>query len=271
MTSDSGFSHATSKSDLDEQRLKREEEIRQIAIKRAERVKKQEEARARLERDGEAQDGGENSRQAKVLAKQANDKDAAGTSNPARARAAPPPWRRLPEHEPDPNAEYPDTAEGYATCTPWTSWWWTASFSWRESRGGPSRGSPCRRRVAFAARGGRRPPPAGCSLRRGGEARAPVGANPGRGSPSPAKSRPPPTVRTTENYTLKQKKEKEAAARAKENEERRKEQERKAKAQAQRAANLKKEVELNKKLKEEKERRARRSSRRRRPRRRKRS
>ena len=53
----------------------------------------------------------------KVLAKQANDKGRGGNfkSIMSSSRAAPPPWRRLPEHEPDPNAEYPDTAEGYAT------------------------------------------------------------------------------------------------------------------------------------------------------------
>ena len=254
MTSDSGFSHATSKSDLDEQRLKREEEIRQIAIKRAERVKKQEEARAREETEKRKMEEKIRAKR-KVLAKQANDKGRGGNfkSIMSSSRAAPPPWRRLPEHVPDPDAEYPDTAEGYATYAVDELVVDRVVQLAREPR--PKPGQPMPKKGGVRGAGGFGPPPAVKSPPRRRSPGRPSARSPGTGGePSPAKSRPPPTVRTTENSFLKQKKEKEAAARAKENEERRKEQERKAKAQAQRAANLKKEVELNKKLKEEKER-----------------
>ena len=254
VASDSGYSHATSKSDLDEQRLKREEEIRQIAIKRAEKMKKLEEAKAREETEKRKMEGKIRAKR-EMLAKQAKEKGRGGNfaSIMSSARAAPAPWRRLPEHEPDPYAEYPDTAEGYATYAVNELVFDRVVQLAREPR--PKPGQPMPRKGGVRGAGGFGPPPMKSPPRRRSPGK-PSARSPGTGGePSPAKSRPaPPVVRTTENSFLKQKKEKEAAARAKENEERRKEQERKAQAQAQRAANLKREVELNKKAKEEKER-----------------
>ena len=232
MTSDSGFSHATSKSDLDEQRLKREEEIRQIAIKRAERVKKQEEARAREETEKRKMEEKIRAKR-KVLAKQANDKGRGGNfkSIMSSSRAAP--------------AAVATTSGAHAGSGRGVPGHRRRVRDVRRGRvgGGPRRSAgeraEAQARAAHAEEGWRSrrggfPPAAGGEVSAEAEKpRSPVGAKPrDGGEPSPAKSRPPPVVRTTENSFLKQKKEKEAAARAKENEERRKEQERKAKAQA---------------------------------------
>ena len=247
-SNDGGFGRMSKADALLEQRLKREEEIRQIGIKRAEKVRKQQEAKEQEEMERYLFEQKMRAKR-EQLAKVAKEKGRGGNfgSIQSSGRLNPAAWRKLPEHEPNPDAHYEDTAEGYATYAVDELVLDRVYLLAKEPRpkrvsNRPKPGqplSPPRTRVKGA--GGFGPPPKVTSPTK-------------NRSPGKSERQPHIAVKTNENSFLKMKKAKEAAARKKEDDERKAEMARKAKAQAQRAENLKREVEANKAKKEEKER-----------------